>query len=104
MKDRIKEVLKLSDWILGHDDHIMDRLIEETGKADFDAFTSEIFAVLDSIDYYKGHAKKILADKKVHTPIFQLGKKSRIYYEPLGTYWSSRLGTILSSKESSPAS
>ena len=83
--DRIKEVMRLSDWIIDHYDVIIDKLIEETGKARFDAFTSEIFAVLDTIDYYKGHAKKILADKKVHTPIFQLGKKSRIYYEPLGT-------------------
>jgi acyl-CoA reductase-like NAD-dependent aldehyde dehydrogenase len=85
VNERVKEVLKLSDWILANYDHVMDKLIEETGKARFDAFTSEIFAVLDAIDYYKGHAKKILADKKVHTPIFQLGKKSRIYYEPLGT-------------------
>lgn len=85
VQDRINEVRRLSDWILDHDDLIMDKIIEETGKARFDAYTSEIFAVLDTIDYYKGHAKKILADKKVHTPIFQLGKKSRIYYEPLGT-------------------
>ena len=85
VKDRIQEVMRLSDWILDHDDLIMDRLIAETGKVRFDAFTSEIFAVLDTISYYKGHAKKILQDKKVHTPIFQFGKKSRIYYQPLGT-------------------
>lgn len=83
--ERVNEVIRLSDWILDHSDDIMDRIIAETGKARFDAFTSEIFAVLDTIDYYRGHAKKILADRKVHTPIFQLGKKSRIYYQPLGT-------------------
>jgi len=83
--ERVKEMMKLSDWILDNDDLIMDRVIEETGKARFDAYTSEIFAVLDLIDYYRGHAKKLLADKKAHTPIFQLGKKSRIYHEPLGT-------------------
>jgi acyl-CoA reductase-like NAD-dependent aldehyde dehydrogenase len=60
-------------------------LIEETGKSRFDAYTSEIFAVCDLISYYKGASKKILRDKKVHTPIFLMGKKSRIVYEPLGT-------------------
>ena len=82
---RIAEVLKLNDWILDNYDHIIDRLIEETGKSRFDAFTSEIFSVCDLISYYKGVSKKILKDKKVHTPIFLMGKKSKIVFEPLGT-------------------
>lgn len=85
VQDRVNEMMKLSAWILDNDDLIMDRVIAETGKARFDAFASEIFAVLDFIDYYRGHAKRILADKRAHTPIFQMGKKSRIYHQPLGT-------------------
>jgi len=83
--DRVNEVVKLSEWILDNYDLIIDKLIEETGKARFDAYTSEIFSVLDLISYYKGASKKILKDKKVHTGIILMGKKSRIYYEPLGT-------------------
>jgi acyl-CoA reductase-like NAD-dependent aldehyde dehydrogenase len=83
--DRVNQMLRINEWILDNYNLIIDRLIEETGKARFDAFTSEIFAVCDLIDYYKGSAKKILKDKKVHTPLMMMGKKSRIVYEPLGT-------------------
>ncbi len=85
IKDRVNEVLKLNEWILDNSDLILDKLIEETGKSRFDAYTSEIFSVCDLIDYYKGASKKILKEKKVHTPIMMMGKKSRIVYEPLGT-------------------
>lgn len=85
LDERIDQVMKISDWILDNYDHVINRLIDETGKSRFDAYTSEIFAVLDLIAYYKGASKKILKDKKVHTPIFLMGKKSKIVYEPLGT-------------------
>lgn len=83
--ERIAHVVNLKEWILDNSDLIIDKLIEETGKSRFDAFTSEIFSVCDVVDYYKGHSKKILKEEKVHTPIMMLGKKSRIVYEPLGT-------------------
>ncbi len=83
--ERIKHVINLKEWVLDNSDYILDRLIEETGKSRFDAFTSEIFSVCDVVDYYKGHSKKILKEQKVHTPIMMLGKKSRIVFEPLGT-------------------
>lgn len=83
--ERIQHVVNLKEWILDNDDYIIDKLIEETGKARFDAFTSEIFSVCDVVDYYKGHSKKILKEVKAHTPLLMLGKKSRIVYEPLGT-------------------
>lgn len=85
ISERVQEVVKLSEWILDNYDYILDKLIEETGKSRFDAYTSEIFSVCDVIDYYKGHSKKILKEVKAHTPIMMLGKKSRIVYEPLGT-------------------
>jgi acyl-CoA reductase-like NAD-dependent aldehyde dehydrogenase len=83
--ERIEKVVQLSEWILDNSDYILDKLIEETGKSRFDAYTSEIFSVCDVISYYKGHSKKILKEVKAHTPLLMLGKKSRIVYEPLGT-------------------
>ncbi len=85
LKERIEYVLKLNDWILANVDHILDRVVSETGKARFDGFTGEIFAACDVIDHYKGAAKKILKDKKAHTPLMMMGKKSKITYQPLGT-------------------
>ena len=58
--ERIAHVVNLKEWILDNSDLIIDKLIEETGKSRFDAFTSEIFSVCDVVDYYKGHSKKIL--------------------------------------------
>jgi acyl-CoA reductase-like NAD-dependent aldehyde dehydrogenase len=44
----------------------------------------EIFPVLDCIKYYEKTAEGILRNKKIKTPIALMGKKSYIFYEPLG--------------------
>ncbi len=82
---RIKEMMKINEWILDNTDYILDTVINETGKSRLDALAAEIFGVCDLFNYYKGAAKKILKDKKVPTPIMLMGKKSKIVYEPLGT-------------------
>ena len=38
-EERIAHVVNLKEWILDHSDYIIDKLIEETGKSRFDAFT-----------------------------------------------------------------
>lgn len=85
LDERISEVLKINDWVLKNVDFILDSVIMETGKSRFDGFTSEVFEVCDVIDIYKKKAKGILKDKKVHTPIFLMGKTSKIIVEPMGT-------------------
>ena len=85
VKERVNEVLKLNDWILENREHILDKVVAETGKARFDGFTGEIWAACDLIDHYKGSAEKVLKDKKAHTPLMMMGKKSKIFHEPLGT-------------------
>jgi acyl-CoA reductase-like NAD-dependent aldehyde dehydrogenase len=82
---RVQEISKLQEYIVNNKESIIDRIVEETGKTKTDALTSEILATLDVIDYYKKTATKILSDKNVHTPLLLMGKKSKIYYEPLGT-------------------
>lgn len=85
VKERVQEILKLNDWILENREHILDKIISETGKARFDGFTGEIWAVCDLINYFKGVSEKILKDEKAHTPLMMMGKKSKIIHEPLGT-------------------
>lgn len=84
VEDRIKEISKIQKYIVENREQILDRIVEETGKSRADALMSEIFGILDLIEYYKKEAVTVLADQKVHTPLVLMGKKSKIYYEPLG--------------------
>jgi len=82
---RVAEIVKISQYLIDHYENIATRIMEETGKSKFEALSNEIFEICDGIDYYRDAAKKILKPKKVHTPLILMGKKSKIYYEPLGT-------------------
>lgn len=83
--ERVNEILKINEYIIENRESILTRIIEETGKSRFDALSSEVFEICDVIDHFRKVAPKILADKTVHTPIVLMGKKSRIFFEPLGT-------------------
>ena len=83
--ERLREIGKLKRFILENKEHIVDRIVEETGKCRMDALTLEVFPALDIINYYEKNAVRILADEKVGTPIILTGKKSRTFFEPLGT-------------------
>ena len=85
VRERLNELLKLKAYLLEHHAEVTRRIVEETGKCLTDAFLTEIFPFLDIIEYYNKHAERMLADKKAHTPIMLFGKKSRIFYEPMGT-------------------
>ncbi|MHC4363469.1 MAG: aldehyde dehydrogenase family protein, partial [Planctomycetota bacterium] len=75
---RVREMVKISDYVIDHQEAIIDRLTRETGKSRFDALSTEIFEICDGIDYYRDRASKILTDKKVHTPLVLMGKKSKV--------------------------
>jgi acyl-CoA reductase-like NAD-dependent aldehyde dehydrogenase len=85
VRQRLDEAVKLKEAILKNREKIIDRICEETGKSRMDALLTEIFPALDIIDYYDKNAGRFLADQKVKTPIALFPKKSRVYYEPLGT-------------------
>lgn len=84
VRQRLDELLKIKRYLLDHREKVAGRIAEETGKSITDAIITEIFPTLDIIAYYHKHGEKMLADKKVHTPLMLIGKKSRIVYEPMG--------------------
>jgi acyl-CoA reductase-like NAD-dependent aldehyde dehydrogenase len=84
VRERVGETLKLKRYIFEHREEIVDRICSETGKSRTDCLLTEIFPVLNIIEYYKKNAEKILADRKVHTPIVLFPKKSKVFYEPIG--------------------
>ncbi len=85
VKKRLEFITNLKAVILKNQEHILDRVQQDTGKSRFDAITAEIFGVLDFLDYLEKNAVKILSDRKVPTPFALMGKKSKVYFEPLGT-------------------
>lgn len=85
VQERVAHVLRVRDYIRINKDAIIDRIVTETGKPRAEALLTEIFPTLDLIDYYEKNAAKILREQNVKTPILLMGKKSKIYHEPLGT-------------------
>ncbi len=85
VKQRVTEVLRIKEYIIDNRESILTRIIEETGKSRVDGFTSEVFEIIDVIDVFAKLAPKFLKNRKVPTPLVLIGKKSEIWYEPLGT-------------------
>lgn len=99
---RLEAVHKLIEVILRDKEAIIDQLTAETRKCRTDALVSEVLGILDNFEWLEKNAKKILADKKVSTPITLMGKKSRIVHEALGvvliiTPWNYPLHIALTS-------
>lgn len=84
LSQRIVEVNKVKHFILNHFEKIIDKIVEETGKARTDALVSEILGVLDHIEYLIQEAPSILAEQRIKTPLLLFGKKSYLSHEPLG--------------------
>ncbi len=82
---RLRYISALKDLILKKKEYIIDRIVEDTMKSRSDALFSEIFPVLDHLDFLEKNAKKLLKKQKIKTPIALLGKKSQVHYSPLGT-------------------
>ncbi len=85
VKKRVEFISALKALILEQQEHILDRIQADTRKSRFDAITAEIFGVLDYLDYLEKNAVKVLKDRNVPTPFALMGKKSRVYFEPMGT-------------------
>ena len=85
VKQRMAELTKLYNYIRDNREAIVERIVSECGKTRTEGMLTEIFPVLDLIQHYQKTAHKVLADERVPTPLVLFGKKSRVYYEPLGT-------------------
>jgi acyl-CoA reductase-like NAD-dependent aldehyde dehydrogenase len=85
VEQRIEEIRKIKRYIVDHMESLVDGLSADLGKTKSEALLMEIFPVLDCIKYYEKNASSILADEKIKTPIALMGKKSYVFYEPLGT-------------------
>ncbi|MCC7440967.1 MAG: aldehyde dehydrogenase family protein [Bdellovibrionales bacterium] len=85
IKSRVAFITSLRVVLIEERERIMDRIQDDTGKCRSDALMSEIFPILEHLEYLEKHAVRDLQDRKAHTPLAMMGKKSRVYFEPLGT-------------------
>lgn len=71
--------------VLDKQDHLVETVVKETGKARGDAYNMEIFAACDALHYYSKNAAKLLKTekKKIHG-ILGIVKQLKIIYKPRG--------------------
>ena len=83
--DRARVLDRVRTLVLDGQDRIMQKVIEETGKTETEAFGMEIFASCDALCYYAKNAKRFLAPqkKRIHG-VLGFAKRLRIVYKPLG--------------------
>ncbi|MGE4233947.1 MAG: aldehyde dehydrogenase [Bacteriovoracia bacterium] len=81
---RLRALDALKKAVLEHEGSILDAALRDMGKPSFEAFASEIFLVLEEINYAKKNLRTWAQPKKVQTSILALFSKSEIHAEPLG--------------------
>lgn len=81
---RIQQLRKLRDEIKGNEAEILSALRQDLNKSSFESYVSEISIVLEELDYFIKHTKKISKPKRVKTPLAHFPSVSKIYKEPYG--------------------
>ncbi|MCY3414377.1 MAG: aldehyde dehydrogenase family protein [Candidatus Heimdallarchaeota archaeon] len=84
VKQRLEQVKQVKKYVLANQENLCDKIIAETGKSRTDALVSEVYGILEYIEFLEKMAKKTLKPRTVKTPISLMGKKSIIYHDPLG--------------------
>ena len=82
---RVQQLVKLKKAIQDNEKLIIEALHKDLHKSEFEAYTTEIGYLYDSIGYFIKNLKKWVKVKKVKTPLVHFGSRSYIYAEPYGT-------------------
>lgn len=84
LKYRLNLLKSLKKAIIEKIDEILDVLNKDLNKSRNEAFFSEIYPVIEEINFFIKNLKKWDKPKKVKTPFFQFYSTSYIYNEPYG--------------------
>ncbi len=82
---RMLSLLKLKKVIKEKEDKIIEALRSDLGKSSFEAYTSEVGFVLESLNYTLKNMKNWAKAKKVRRPLFMPLSKCYFKYQPHGT-------------------
>lgn len=81
---RIKNLKRLRTAIQAYEDRIYEALWSDLHKSAFEGYLTEISLVLQEIRHHIRHLKRWSSPRRVRSPFYFMGGKSRIVYEPLG--------------------
>lgn len=81
---RIKSLKRLRAAIIAYEDRIYEALWHDLHKSAYEAYLTEVSMVLQEIRHHIRHLKRWAAPRRVSSPFYLLGSRSRIVYEPLG--------------------
>jgi len=84
VKDRVKKIKNIRNWIKNNQDYIIECCLKDYKKPLSEFYSTEINTVFSHIDFTLKHIKNWASPKSVWTPIHLIGSKSKIYYEPKG--------------------
>jgi len=82
---RMLHLIKLKESIKEKEEKIIEALGKDLGKSSFEAYTSEVGFVLESLNYTIKYMRKWAKTQTVRRPIFMPISKSYIKYQPHGT-------------------
>ncbi|KAB7704219.1 aldehyde dehydrogenase family protein [Bacillus aerolatus] len=82
---RLSQLENLKKAIQHYEQAILDALYKDLRKSEFEAYTTEVGYVLDSIKHVMKHLKKWAEPERVKTPTVHMPAKSLIVSEPYGS-------------------
>ncbi|GAB6106393.1 aldehyde dehydrogenase [Fusibacter bizertensis] len=82
---RIEQLNKLKQAVIAYDQALVVALKKDLNKPEFEAYTTEIGYVLQSIEHTIKHLEKWAKERSVKVPFYMIPSTSRILYEPYGT-------------------
>lgn len=86
IQNRIKTIQAIKQWMIKHQDEIMEALKKDLNKHETESYMAEIGLVLSEMNYQLKHIKKWSKNKSVWTPLAQFYGDSYETYEPYGRY------------------
>lgn len=81
---RLKSLRKLRQLVVENEEQISKALWSDLHKSAYESYLTEIGVVVQEIDNHIRHLKRWAKPKRVPTPLFLIGSRSRIVYEPYG--------------------
>ncbi|SIO07087.1 aldehyde dehydrogenase family protein [Fibrobacter sp. UWB11] len=83
-KERIKKLKKLRAAVIQRQVYFYNAVWLDFHKPKFEAWLSEVFPIIEEIDYNISHLKRWMKDKKASRVFFLPTSKSVLHYEPKG--------------------
>lgn len=84
INNRLKVLNNIKQWIIKHENLIIDALKQDLNKHQNESYMCEIGLVLSELNYQIKHIKKWSKNKRVKTPLAQFYGTSYKTYEPYG--------------------